>query len=994
MKASFIVATMSSITALICAVEPLPETPHTPATATGKDFKLLDGFRMSLLAAEPLVTDPVAICYDADGRAYVAEMNDYPYTDKAQHKPMQENPTDKPIGKIRLLEDTNGDGKFDKSTIFASGLSWPTGVAPWKGGIYVTAAPDLWYFKDTDGDGKADVKEKVLTGYRKYNVQSEVNNPIWGLDNLIYIASSGNGGDVYSPSTGPDKAVNIGRLDIRLDPANGNTFELISGGGQFGNAFDDWGNRFLCSNSNPVRHVVLSKDDIERNPWLPSRQTTQFCPDPDEPIQLYPITAIEGWRLQRYKDRTFVPRKGYKPPRGKNAGDPSSPTSSSAGIVYRGDAYPESYRGSMYVTEPCYNLVFQLNRKADGATFVVTKPKSAGKADAIASTDVWFRPTNSVNAPDGCIHIVDLYREAIEHPWSLPEDFHARMDLERGRDKGRIYRLEPPEYKHRAAPKLSKASSADLVTLLAHRNAWHRETAQRLLFERQDKSVVASIRKLIRESKEPLGRLHALWILHGLGSLEEKDIALALEDSSPGVCANAAKLTAMFLPDHPALLERVIELADHSDPAVRFQVALALGAVNADDKSIAKALASIAKQDGSDFWSQLAVLSSSVPHAPAMLQRLLEDENFPGSASSVEILSPLARIVGAKNVPADTEALLAQLANRGEPDHITLATIGGLTVGLRSAKSSLLKIANKELVASVLAAARSQASNSKAPVAQRSNAIVLLRNGSFANYGAFLKGLLNPKEPAEIQSAAASAISIIGGKNPEVGRLLLDGWAGYSAELRNQVVQILLARTERLNALFDAVESGKVQPYQIGATRQELLINHKDPAISRQAKKAFSGGISLTEALAKYKEMDSLTGDPAKGEIVYQSICMACHKFHEKGVIDLGPNLAVISSWENERILTNIIDPNREVAPEFMEYIVKTKSGDVLTGRVVAESGSGITLRMPDNTKRDIPRQDITELQNTGRSLMPPGLNAAIPPQAMADLISFLRAGP
>ncbi|MCK5921941.1 MAG: hypothetical protein KAG66_13435, partial [Methylococcales bacterium] len=322
---SLFVAVLSTVAVLNAAdVEPLPETPHVPASETGKTFQLADGFSMELLAAEPLVTDPVAICYDADGRAYVAEMNDYPYTDKSNHKASQENPTDKPIGKIRLLEDTDGDGKFDKSTIFASGLSWPTGVVPWKGGIYVTAAPDFWYLKDTDGDGKADVKEKVLTGYRKYNVQAEVNNPIWGLDNKIYIASSSNGGKVYAPADGPDKAITIGRNDLRLDPANGNAIELISGGAQFGNTFDDRGKLFLCSNSNPIRQVVMPKDALERNPWLPSRRSQQFCEDQDNPIKLYPITAIEEWRLQRYKDRANVKRKGYKPPRSTKVGDPSS----------------------------------------------------------------------------------------------------------------------------------------------------------------------------------------------------------------------------------------------------------------------------------------------------------------------------------------------------------------------------------------------------------------------------------------------------------------------------------------------------------------------------------------------------------------------------------------------------------------------------------------------------------------------------------------------
>jgi hypothetical protein len=186
---------------------------------------------MTLLAEEPLVTDPVAICYDADGRAYVAEMNDYPYTDKAKHLPMRENQTDQAIGKIRLLTDVDGDGVFDKSSVFANGLSWPSGVVPWQGGVFVTAAPDFWYFKDTDDDGVADVRQKITSGFRKYNVQSAVNTPVWGLDNRIYIATARNKGDLSfgSDDTKGRTALPGGR-DLRIDPRTLGEFVLVRGG--------------------------------------------------------------------------------------------------------------------------------------------------------------------------------------------------------------------------------------------------------------------------------------------------------------------------------------------------------------------------------------------------------------------------------------------------------------------------------------------------------------------------------------------------------------------------------------------------------------------------------------------------------------------------------------------------------------------------------------------------------------------------------------------
>jgi glucose/arabinose dehydrogenase len=203
----------------------LPSAPPTPAHEAAKAFRVLDGFRMDLLAAEPMVASPVAITYDENGRAYVCEMRDYPYTDKAHHRRNQENPTDEAIGSVRLLEDTDGDGVFDKSTVFADGLSWPTGVACWKGGVFVAATPDIWYLKDTDGDGKADIRRKIFTGFRKFNVQSVMNSLVWGLDNHIHGAGSSNGGQIRPPtnqtrshwrwremiSLRPDGAVRIAR---------------------------------------------------------------------------------------------------------------------------------------------------------------------------------------------------------------------------------------------------------------------------------------------------------------------------------------------------------------------------------------------------------------------------------------------------------------------------------------------------------------------------------------------------------------------------------------------------------------------------------------------------------------------------------------------------------------------------------------------------------------------------------------------------------------
>lgn len=971
--------------AFCAAADPLPVSDPTPGKQAAADFKTKEGFSLTLLAEEPLLTDPVAMCYDADGRAYVAEMNDYPYTDKARHLPMQENPTDEAIGKIRLLTDDDGDGRFDRSTIFADNLSWPTGVTPWKGGVFVTAVPDFWYFKDTDGDGIADVKKKVVTGFRKYNVQSGANTPIWGLDNRIYIATGRNRGTL-----GDGTEIPPGR-DVRIDPHDPESFEFVSGGIQFGNTIDDWGNRFLCSAGGSVHHVVLPAEAVERNPWLPSRATVRGCLDPEDPVKLFPITGIEGWRLQRYKDREFVPRPGYQESRGA-VGEPARPTSSCGPAVYRGDAYPESFRGSMFVAESCYNLVYRLNLEKMEPTFRAVKPKADRESDFIASEDVWFRPMAMINAPDGCLHLLDFYRESIEHPWSLPESFHERMDLLLGRDRGRIYRVEPPGYDHRSPVKLSNMESAKLVPLLAHPNAWHRQTAQRLLFERQDSSVVEALEELALHSDQSLGRLHAIWTLHGLDALEPELLAKLSGDPEEGVRINLANIAATMRGSHPEILPTLLEMSSDSSAAVRYQVALAMGGSDSDD--VADALVSIALLGQRDSWSRLAVMSSARPHAARMLSVLLENSEF----QDLTLLRSLAKFVGAEHRDREPSILFARIAeSSGDIDERELSVVFGLAEGLRISKSSVREVASgmkggTRFLDSLIRRMKAVALDSDASVSRRVEGVQFLRNASFESVRDDLEPLLNSDVPGEIQSAAAAVISISGGKNPEVGEILLAGWPGYNGTVRNEILQLLLARDERLPALLEAVEDGRIPAYQLGPSRREALIAHEEPGIAEKARALFADAGSRIEILEEYRPSLDMKGDPSNGETVYQGLCMACHKFREQGAIELAPNLAVVSTWESERILTNILDPNRDVAPEYMEYLVETKGGETIAGRMVSESAAGITIRLADNSTRDVARADIVALNNSGRSLMPDGLEAAITKQGMADLISFLQS--
>jgi len=471
--------------------DPLPRFgPEEPAEAL-KSFRALDGFRLDLLAAEPLVMDPVAGAYDEDGRLYVVEMSDYPHVDAENDKPFAENLGDPPVGRVRVLTDDDGDGVFDRGEIFAEKLSWPTGLAVWKGGVFVAATPDVWYLKDHDGDGKADERRRVLTGFRKYNVQAVMNNLQWGLDHQIYGAGSSNGGNIREADAPETDAVALGRHDFRLDPNSGD-IEILSGGARFGNTFNDWGDRFLCDIRNPAEHVVLPARYLARNPFLPTPKVLHDAAEAGDAVPMFRISPNEPWRELRARRWTEV---GKAIPKSELVAG-GSLTSSSGLTVYRGDAYPEPYRGNLFLGEVANNLIHRMTVEPDGVTFKAQRADQ--NVEFVASTDTWFRPVNFVNAPDGSLHVLDMYRETIEHPWSIPEDILAKLDLRSGEDRGRIYRLIPPNFHHRPTPKLSAATTAELVGLLEHPNGWHRDTAHRLIFERQDKAAIEPLRRLLR----------------------------------------------------------------------------------------------------------------------------------------------------------------------------------------------------------------------------------------------------------------------------------------------------------------------------------------------------------------------------------------------------------------------------------------------------------------------------------------------------------------
>lgn len=972
--------------------EKLPRLPPKEPADALATFRTLDGFRMELIAHEPNVTDPVAIEYDEHGWAYVAEMLDYPYTDKSTDVPNVERTTDLPIGRVRLLRDTDGDGVFDESSIFADQLSWPTGLACWDGGIFVAATPDIWYFKDTDGDHRADVRERVYTGFRKFNVQAVMNNLRWGLDHWIYGAGGTNGGTIRCPDRPEEKPVTLTRHDFRFEPVS-RKFEAISGGARFGNTFDDWGNRFLCNIRNPAQHVVLPSHYLARNPYLAVTSTLHDAAAAGDQLELFGVSPPEPWRALRARRWAAEAVPAY--PRSELVAAGFF-TSASGVTVYRGTAYPEKYRGNIFVADVAGNLIHRLVVTADGVTFAATRGDE--RAEFVSSTDNWFRPVNFVNAPDGTLHVLDMYRETIEHPWSIPDDIKAQLDLESGRDRGRIYRLAPAGFQAQPPPNLADSTTDELVGCLKRGDAWWRETAHRLIFERQDKSAAAALRRLVNDSAFDLARLHALWSLDGLGELQDADLLHALSDVSPGVREHAVRLAEPRLNENEAIRRRCFELASDRNPRVRYQVAYSLGQCQ-DDRTV-PALGTVAISDGSDEWIRTAVLSSCAERAPDVIAHVVK--TAPLAESVRPVLRQLAQIVGVRQKATELERVW-DLVTTGGPaaDALVWKTelVIGLGAGFRQAGKSFsaaLERAGPGAAAIVHnlidEAARSAHDQSISPEL-RVQAIQLMSLGDFDDARGNLPDLLDPRQPQSVQLASARVLASF--TDPGVVELLLGRWEMSTPALRAEIADAMLSRADRTVAILDAIDAGKVATNYVSSARRALLLKHSNQVIQSRAAALFgtAGTGPRKQVIDEYEPALSLRADPQRGQRVFERECAACHRFAGKGN-DVGPDMAAASHHTPDQMLTHILDPNREVSPNYLEYVVALDDGRVITGVIANESATSIVLRRAEGLQETVLRKSITEIRSSGKSLMPEGLETKVSIQEMADLIAFLLRKP
>jgi len=868
------------------SAEEFPRIPATEPADVMETFEIVPNFRLRLAAHEPAVNDPIAMTFDEKGRAWVVEMRGY------------SERRDEMLGQIRRLTDTDGDGVFDESTIFKKGLRWPTAIICYKGGVFVGATPDVFYFKDNDGDGVCDEEKTVFTGFgegaSRLNMQALFNSFRWGPDNRIWGASARNGGMITKPGDDSFGQVNVRGADFSFDPEKLD-LRPENGTEQYGMSFDSRGRRFVCSNSRHLVWVAHERHQVKPNPWYSLPAPLVNIPDDGAAAPVYRVSPDEPWRIVRTRWRVAGVVKGIVEGGGRVSGYFTSATGVHS---YWGNAYGPAFRDNVFVGDVGSNLVHRkiVKQKRDSVSLVGTRPDPDEKTEFLRSTDNWFRPTSFCNGPDGCLYITDMYRETIEHPWSLPEPIKKHVDLNSGFQRGRIYSVEPQGFERPEIPDLGAASDDDLKALVDHDNDWHRTTARRLLYER-------------------------------------------------GMPASPMPPVEPF----PALLASEIALLD--------QVGEAVG----------------------DPWMEAAVLNSlrTLNDLRAAWQKLP-----PNSSGGFD--SGLLTMIGRSGDDALIGEVSASLAS--QPIQSSLASrISALLRGAGYGRRSTAAITSDARWKPLLDNASAALKDSKKSASERKTAITLL---SLLGGAAGQKQMEETLLSSEGKSIAAQLIA--GVRNVT---FLVDHYdaipAGARVELANRVSANAAASTRFLEQLRD----DKIALADTPASLVEALRSHKTEAVRALAKEVLPPVISRLDVIAGYREALEKEGDKEKGKLAFMKACISCHVSHDGEGIELGPEIATFATAGKESLLERILDPNREVAPQFQAYLFEFNDGSVITGMIRSESTEEVVVRMPGGIDKTFPRSDVKSMRGMGVSLMPEGLEATLTVDEMADLLAYLSAG-
>lgn len=923
--------------------------PLTPLQALST-FELDSTFRIELVASEPLIEQPIAMVFDESGRLFAAETPSIA-TDSADGN-----------GRIKLLEDTDGDGVFDTAGVYLDKLARPCALACWDGGLYVLDTPNLLFCRDTDSDGRADRVSTVITGFAAQSQALPVSLG-WGADNRLHGESIAAGGLLKIAGAPNAKPVDPGGLGFVLDPRAVHIAADCFPGSR-GMAFDIWGRRYFSPDDGSLQIGLCT--ETQRIPGGRGGTAGEYAGIADEgaSIPVFPIGSAES------------PDAGGVPAAAQHS------LYVSGLVVYQGDAWPIEYRDCLYVLDSRNNLIHR--RTLDDTGLAPRSQRPEQTKEFVRSSDTGFRPVQCAGGPDGNLYVLDRYGLSPESP-----------DSNSGNRYGRIYRVAPRSFAHEKRVMPGSVSGTGLVDMLEHTNAWHRETAARMIYASQEKNLIPSLQTLANKSTAPYGRIGALHALAGLSALDNEVLARAMSDEEAAVRAHALRLAVPRLATDARLMGNVTALAGDRDVRVRYEAACHINSVWLEER--VAPVVRLCRLDGADprFSKVLASAARDVAHS--VLRELVAVPEYLATPENAPLLHSLARLTMLSRRGFDSSFapnLLSSLPeDAGEIRKLLAAGFvdGAVAAGRWGALKRLVQAdgPTAEVVAQLLIEAQSTATDPSAPLDDRLSAIGLLSSETFENAGGLLAGLIVQSEPVEVQTMAIQSLSLIG--NPRMVPLILGAWFNLGPRVRWQAMDKILGNGVLALALLEAVENGAMDIESLVRWGILDLARHPNSVIRNPASRLLAQReIQENDRIAAaYNDIRTLQPSVPNGRALFENNCSKCHYFDGMGY-RVGPDLDYMANAGTYQLLKSISSPNTDVLTIYYSYSIETNDFQTVAGIIAAEEENYIVVHGPGGEEHTITRDNIASLTCTDQSLMPEGWPDALGKQGLADLIGYL----
>jgi putative membrane-bound dehydrogenase-like protein len=940
----------------LAAEQVITNAPAVRATNVVPGFRVKNGFHVELVADESVVSAPAAMAFDENGRLFVAEMRDYP--ERREQSPH--------LGRIRLLEPFQTNAVFNTSLVYADDIPLPSALQCHAGGVFVGATPDIFYLKDINGDGVADERTVVFSGFGSnvtaFKADSVLNSFAWGLDNRIHGGASGIGGDIITERNN-SQPVTLDRNDFSFDP-RALTLLPQAGAAQSGLTFDNRGRKFFSDFTHPLRQAVFEPSYFARNPF--------FVPAPDSVDSaqtLEPIFRLGAVNLAAVTKSPGPQRAPVSP-----IASPARFTRARGSVIYRGNAFPTNYVGNAFVADSEAHCIHRMILRDNGLTVTASRAPEEQNTEFLMSSDASFRPTQIVNAPDGTLYVAD-FRD--------------------GGESGRILRIVPDNFRQPQRPQLGNAKTYDLVATLAHANGWHRDTAARLLCERRDPAAIGLLTNMIYNARNPLARLHAMGTLEALGGASEPVVMKTLRDSDPAIRVRALLLCERLASNgliSEGLWNQLRLMTEDYSADVRYQLALTLGQIRHEGRP--QLLAQMLARAVGDAWMQTSIFSSSGEGAGECFVALANDGATRNNPAGLDVLRRLAVMVGTQGTVDEVSPVLDWLDRTASDGRQTATYVlaSGLGQGLRHAGSSLTSVDPGHRLQRVYSQAFSMSVDYNVAAPLRLQAIHMLGGTTyeFTDLADWFLMLVDGKESLAVQSAAITTLASY--SDPRILTTLMSRLSYLSPDLRKQAVAALLGRVERLNSVLDEIESGRIRTEDLTSTEINLLRTDSDQGVRQRSVRLF-GPLTphRSSVLESFSPALRLAGDANNGRQIYQARCANCHRVGDNGR-SFGPDLAEMRVMGKEKLLSAIIEPNAELHAPYLTYVIETKSGQLRPGLVPHQNLKTIILSPPGGEDIVLPRSNIQDMQPKPWSLMPEGLEAGLTPKTMADVLEYIAA--